>query len=374
MGADLDSAINDAWTDVFERLAAAGLGGRRHEDQLLRLHWQVAYDHDKRNWEQARSIKARFDPWTWRGKEADLSGRLLRYVETLRDVTIAYCDASAPNHTGAFASWPEPERAEVRRWSDKLHRIGVVAPFLPVLAAVRVREATRPDIYLRIVRACELFAFRVYRLVGRRSHSGHSALRWAGRRVWMGRLDAYAALEEIHEWALGYASQYDVDNELRSVGDWYRRSWTRYLLYEWEEHLAGRNGLRLSWAEIEKRDLSKSIEHVLPQTPTAEYWTSRFTPGEIERLKHDLGNLVLSTVAANPAYSNRPFPDKRGTPGLGRACYADAALFQERQLAQVEDWTPDEIQRRHGRIADWARERWAVPALGARGPGDLATA
>ncbi len=83
------------------------------------------------------------------------------------------------------------------------------------------------------------------------------------------------------------------------------------------------------------------MEHILPQTATSPYWTSRFSKKDRERYTHVLGNLVLTRD--NSAYSNKDFPAKRGAAGPGehaRPCYAQAGLRQEQELSVLEEWTP----------------------------------
>jgi hypothetical protein len=81
----------------------------------------------------------------------------------------------------------------------------------------------------------------------------------------------------------------------------------------------------------------------------------------MRRLTNALGNLVLTRD--NSAYYNHAFPQKRGAAGPGipaKACYAQAPLAQEQELAGLEDWTPEEIIARQHRLANWALQRWAV--------------
>jgi len=40
-----DEKINDTRTNIFTRLMASGLVGTTNKDQLLRVHWPIAYDH-----------------------------------------------------------------------------------------------------------------------------------------------------------------------------------------------------------------------------------------------------------------------------------------------------------------------------------------
>src|SRR5439155_25494676 len=113
----------------------------------------------------------------YQGEEEHLLGDLVTYTEGLRGSCVGYCDARAPERADAFASIPEPAtRNEVKRWSAKLIRTNVIAPFLPLLIATRTRLAEDSAKYLDLVRFCEMFAFRVYRLLERRADAGQGDL------------------------------------------------------------------------------------------------------------------------------------------------------------------------------------------------------
>jgi hypothetical protein len=61
------------------------------------------------------------------------------------------------------------------------------------------------------------------------------------------------------------------------VNDWYGWSGIKYFLFEYERHLTGNEDLGITWAQVQRADAKKTIEHVLPQTPDHEYWQSAGT-------------------------------------------------------------------------------------------------
>jgi hypothetical protein len=68
-----------------------------------------------------------------------------------------------------------------------------------------------------------------------------------------------------------------------------------------------------------------------------------------------IGNISLTRD--NSVYSNFEFARKKGSIGEG-ACYSDSDIRQERALAVYDDWTPDVLLERRGKIAKWILERW----------------
>ena len=96
-GHGLAGEVNKAWADIFTRLMAAGLGSSDYEDRLLRAHWLMAYDPDRREWEGSKSIKREFHLRIEPTHHKKLLADLKEYVSSLRDASIAFCDAFNPH-------------------------------------------------------------------------------------------------------------------------------------------------------------------------------------------------------------------------------------------------------------------------------------
>jgi hypothetical protein len=81
----------------------------------------------------------------------------------------------------------------------------------------------------------------------------------------------------------------------------------------------------------------------------------------MEEAVHDLGNLVLTFD--NSTYSNKEFPRKKGEAGR-KGCYANSALFAERELALYTDWDYQAYENRRHKIEEWMLVRWKVEEEG----------
>lgn len=171
---NLAEEVNRTWTSIFENLMKSGLTGTGHEDQLLRAHWLMAYDHTKKNWDRSRSVKARFSLRGYRDRHRELLSDLSDYINSLDRASVAYCDIAHPRRDNSFASlkFDPALRKKIINTGEKLRRINVVATFLPLLIATRLRYSEDGDKYLQMVRMCEVFAFRVYRFLRLRSNTG----------------------------------------------------------------------------------------------------------------------------------------------------------------------------------------------------------
>jgi hypothetical protein len=364
----LHDEVMDSWKRIFSGLMQAELGSGGDEDQLLRAHWRMAYDHAPRNWQGSQSIKGRFNLRDYVDRDAELLGDLREYVRTLGDASVPYCDVFAPHRTEAFAPFGPDDRIKVTGMSHCLLRVGVVAVFLPVLMAARLRHPEDGAGYLELLRSCERYAFRVNRLQGSRADAGRSRLLQIAWSLFHGDLTMKDASGNIDETSLHYCSHKDfVDAFFLDVheNDWYSWGGLRYLLYEYERYRTGNEDLAVTWAELKAADRPKTIEHILPQTPTAA-WEEAFSSEERARLTHDLGNLCLTQD--NSSYSNKPFAEKKGYPGANYRCYSNGALQTERDVAAYDNWTPTELINRRERIVKWALERWGLPASHAPAP------
>ncbi|GAB4325103.1 MAG: hypothetical protein Kow0074_18510 [Candidatus Zixiibacteriota bacterium] len=146
-----------------------------------------------------------------------------------------------------------------------------------------------------------------------------------------------------------------------SARNWYEWKGLKYFLYEYEESLAMGQDIQVPWRDVSRRDTSETIEHILPQVMANSYWRSRFSDEEHGIFVNNLGNLALTT--RNSQYGNRSFPEKTGNLGNAKHTYKNSSLFMLRKLSELDDWTPDEINRRHAELTAWAKERWSEPPL-----------
>jgi hypothetical protein len=370
-----------AWNRVFTNLMSAGLGDSDHENQLLRSHWIVGYEHDTKKWQGRTSVKAMFALKKYSDDHEGLLTDLREFVHKLGDASVAYCDAHRPTRDDAFKTFAAQPglRVAIIRASDCLIRLNVMAAFRPLLVATRLRYPTDAAKYLAVVQLCEIFAFRVYRWHEKRSNTGQSTLFWLANQLYAEELSFEEMMEEFAAALLYYSSDREFRGEFElppddEESDWYSWGGTKYFLFEYERSLAGQEDLAITWSAVQKADRQKTIEHVLPQTPDDPYWQSRFSKDQIERLTHDIGNLCLTHD--NSSYGKKAFPAKRGKPGQTAPCYWNAELKSERQLAAYTDWGPDELLDRRKQLVEWAIKRWSLPAhlagvsSGAAEPGD----
>ncbi len=107
-----------------------------------------------------------------------------------------------------------------------------------------------------------------------------------------------------------------------------------------------------------------SIEHIMPQTLTADWRKelgSDFTEEDFNKWIHNIGNLTLT--AYNSEYSNRKFSEKRdGVPSLPEMKgFKDSCVAMNKYVSQCEHWTKVEMQERCKSVTELALNLWPFP-------------
>lgn len=381
----LTTTINKAWSDIFANLARLTID----DDALLRAHWIATEDPIQRNWQRTISVKAKFPraqyvPSSGRlaGTQAEeltnsdelataLLNEVTTYVESLRKCSAFLRDIY--DERAAYEAFDNEKLGdEVRLRSAALVRTGSIANFRALLLAARLKYPTDGEVYLRLVELCEKFSARAYVICVARSNAGQSTLHWAAHRLHSG-VDPELVIAEITTKLLQLAPDEAVRANFGSPVEWYYRRSHKYVLYEYELHLA-RTGSEIPTFGDLTNGATKTTEHVLPQTPSANsQWKRDFSSEQHASLLNTIGNLVLTRD--NSAYSNKDYVAKRGEPGQDSPrCYlSPSALASEREIAQkYESWVPASIETRRARIEEWAVSRWHIdaPAIVTETPDD----
>ncbi len=371
---ELGKEINSIWSDILKCLMNAKLNSDNNENRLLRTHWLIHYDSQSKQWKGSKSIRDKFN--LRNQNHSQLLSDIDKYINGLYNSCISFCDVLKPNRSDAFQSFSDNIRTKICLWSDKIVRMGVTTPFLPLFIAMRIRWPSDHENYLSLVQLCEKIAFRIYRVAEFRSDFNQLFMLRLANAVRQGKIFEGKELDYNsiqHFVKINYNQRKDYEGRdyfeyyfikeailPKSYSkDWYSWKGIKYFLYEYEEYLASDKGAspEIQWKDIKERD---TIEHILPQAIAGRcYWKERFNEEEHQHCVDDIGNLMLTKH--NSFYSNKPFFEKKGTADAKSPCYANSPLFQEREIAALWDnWTPQSISERRGRLLDWAKSRWYI--------------
>ncbi|MGA2362978.1 MAG: DUF262 domain-containing HNH endonuclease family protein [Candidatus Aminicenantales bacterium] len=367
---ELGDKINNEVGKLYRKLMDIGGSSSATEDQLLRMAWLMAYNPASKYWQGYTTIKQHINlrkyPSTTR--DVELIKDLNTYIDILCDCSSAYRDILVPRAEDSFKNLgaiPEAREKLVRK-AEKILRVGNTASFMPIIMAARIKYPNEYELLSQLLDICEKYAFRIFRLQNFRSNTGQSSLFILGFKLFKKEIDLKKAIQAMNSLLLNYSSDKTYREEFElGRKNWYQFYGLKYFLYEYEESISHGKGVIYPWDRLARKDKQETVEHILPQVPSREYWQSRWNQDQINKYLHDIGNLVLTLD--NSIYQNKSFYDKKGTPGV-KDCYMNSILFQEREIGAFSEWTEKELLERREKIVRWAIDRWYIyPALG----GDL---
>jgi uncharacterized protein with ParB-like and HNH nuclease domain len=399
--------INDAWKEVYYQL------GRNktkplNDDEFLQAHWTMYFKYSRQTgrdyiqfllgeqftpqkvhkkverevellgFKEQRSIANLDEADDENGEELEepptISTAQLRpkeisnFVLSLKESVVHWFNSWNP-HLAQGVTRKEQE------WLERLNRVGIVY-FRPLVMAILKHQATPAD-RVRIFKKIERFVFLAFRLNSQNSNYRSSAFYNAARALDRGEI-SFNELEGMLDEDLAHTFNEDgtlrVDDfynllfkKFKNGSGYYKWSGLRYFLYEYELSLFDAAvQQKVSWDDLLKTDKDKiSIEHIYPQTETAE-WAKVFKgirKNYRTAYSASLGNLVLLSSAINSSLQNDGFTSKKSPKfSIGgqqiRHGYSDGS-HSEIEVSQSESWGPEEIRERGLRLLRFMERRWA---------------
>ncbi len=251
-------------------------------------------------------------------------------------------------HAGIYAALKNPNddlwqgNREIRNRIAELKLFGVTQPYPLLLAAYFKMHGD----FENILRFCSVIAFRYNVVSGLNPNKQEQAFHQAAKRVFNGTIvNSSQVAQELKDI---YPNDEDFANvfSTKQINTNRQKKLARYILYSLENRIAetARN----------YEDDPGTIEHILPENPTAE-WEQYFSHDEQGSYIYRIGNLTLFE------------------PGKNREC--GAKLFAEKQViyqgSQYEmtniisnlDWTPDRVRQRQENFAGYATAIWRISQI-----------
>jgi hypothetical protein len=241
-----------------------------------------------------------------------------------------------------------------------------------------LKNVSSSDERINVFRKIERFTFIAFRLNTNRATFGSSEFYNAARELDRGDISLHDVANRLDQ-KLAYA--WNEDGSLR-ISDFYNSlfkkfkegpgyyGWfgVRYFLYEYELSLLSESRQKkVDWNDLLKSDRDKvSIEHIYPQTETAE-WSTHFDGIQTENRRYyssTLGNLLLLSMAINSSLQNDSFAEKR----VGkfdsehrkiRNGYSDGS-HSEIEVSSKKSWGPEEIKARGIQLLKFMERRWDI--------------
>jgi hypothetical protein len=259
-------------------------------------------------------------------------------------------------------------------WLDRLDNMELPG-VTRVLLTVCHRNFSRQD-FESVVRACEIFTFRFYAVMGNRKdrYAAH-ILNMAHEVLTQGKLLS-DVIQRICLWLKVHAPLSKVVDELASGRAKYYhdpdvRGWAYcyYFLYEYELANSPTGVSPIPW-ESSGRGRENTQEHILPQSHRDGGWWQTAWPieAEAERCKHRLGNLTLTSN--NSALGRKPIALKLNDPAASHWYSHPNATNSEKKIASFTDghqWESANILAREIDMLTFAVHRWAIPCCADNG-------
>ena len=363
----LRTNINDAWKTMYEYL------GKNPElplsDNLfLRNHWTMYFKYTRRKGDDyikflldekfnARNVthpKIEGDAL----KVEEISG----YVTSLQQSIVYWFYMHNP-----YYSQGNELTAEQKLWLDRLERLSFRS-FKPLILSAFVSKQ-EPRMISALLAAAERYNFTLFNLSQRRANTGDTEFFSMSRDLLTGERTIAEVVESIQQWINRY---YDPEKFLAHIEDkyeldrdgFYHWDGVRYFLYEhelWLREKGKQATSKLSWEVLKsnKKD-HVTLEHILPQAPSAPYWKDRFgylNDDQQRFLTHSLGNLLPLSRSKNSSLQNDAFTLKVNN-GEGVGYYNGSV--SENEVAQYSEWTPTAVFERGLGLLSFMEKRWEI--------------
>lgn len=367
----LKKRINEVWKNVYENLSYGT--GQYSDDEYLQAHWIVYGCLDKSKGDSyIKDILGDFFSID-NGKFHDLVAKkdfkgcynhIIEYIESLDKYSRFWSLIKDPSKKPA-ADVSKNEKLLLGRLS-RIASTKFVRPTVMVVAGDKhLKDEQKCEFYEALERS--LFLNKV---IGQ-SKNDYSSIIKSARDLLHGEGGGFEALlSSLRSGELAVdegriRSCFERFGAVMKDKDGFFYSWSgiNYFLYEYNESLQIKQGEKaVVWDEVS----AESIEHILPQTPSREYWRIVLSPiafdeAKIRRLTNSLGNLLLLSKGENSSVSNFSFPIKKKIDvDANKFAYIYGSRSAQK-VAENERWTLEEIKKREDDLFEFMYAHWVAP-------------
>ena len=358
---ELRKSINNVWKTIYQYLGKS-TKKKLNDDSFLRDHWIMYFRYDRKT---SMVFKDDLLSKTFTAKRL-LSNQLTieeinRYVMSLQTSIVNWFNINCPIES-------ELDETE-KTWLTRLNRVGI-GSFKPLLMAAYCKKDDSKMVEL--LKACERFRFLTFAVSGRRSNTADYHFYTLAHDFYEQQKLFEVLIDEIN----GQTNYWlDINSFIISAVDRYQKregfySWSglRYFLYEYERHIQEGTmdkDQKVNWETFENNQANKiSIEHIYPQSPTDNYWTTRFVSDKDKNLTHSLGNLLLLSIAKNSEQQNYSFDKKKETTRNERGEIThhgyDTGSYSEIEVSKNNEWLPSSIIERGKVLINFLKTHWEI--------------
>lgn len=312
--------LEDRWEAIVGRL------GSESFPDFLRTHWNSRREFVRQT-ELFKKIRARVTT-------SAAVFALLRDMDEDLDTYLALTNAQSEG-------WPDAWREDV----ELLRMFSVRQPVPLLLAAKRRLDDAE---FARLLRATVVISFR-YNVIGglspaEQERTYDAAIQPLREGHDISARDLIASLTTLYPSDPAFRAAF-AEKSIRTTLPRNNRV-VRYILCQLERHV---NGIEHDFAGS-----NLSVEHILPQRRDAGW--DAFDETMTDSAVFRLGNMTLLEPAKNRDIANADFSTKRPV-------YRVSVFVLTRSLADLDDWTPQELNSRQSWMAKQATGIWRIAQL-----------
>jgi hypothetical protein len=363
--------INDVWKKVYEYLGK-NPNKPLDDDNFLRNHWIMYFKYDRSKSEAYADFLLN-DYFTAKNvlipdREPNIGFKeIKKYIDSIHESIKNWFTIFNPSYAKSSNDFKE--------WLTKLNRMGFGA-FAPLLLA-SLNKKDEEQKLIELLKSMERFQFLVFR-ISRRASNTQNSFFYRLANDYHNEVTQTSIQDIIDgiDWATDgeddeqYYGWYDLERFTAYISDQFRKesgyySWNglKYFLYEYELYLekSANGDSKISWARVSKSD---SIEHILPQSNSADSWNGKlkgYKKAQKHQLLHTLGNLVLISSSKNSKLQNECFEFKKSHEDATGNLYGFVnGSYSEIEVAQYDDWKPEYILERGIKLLEFMEKRWNI--------------
>jgi len=356
---ELSALINKKWSHILKNLTLPNKV--LDENTFLSNHWIIYKGWTKDNTTKKDILERHFTITEMIKQPDKMAKEIRKYITSLSESSLAWRHLNYPEEIGAFTQIKDIDiRNDISYTLSKLNRLSN-STVRPLILAFYPLLEHNPDYVLQLIQLAEIFSFRLFSMNKKRSDTGKNDIYRQCHNFHVNATDEkyqkYALFFlawyiEIHgDWKRFELEKDDLFNSHRKLG-FYSWSGLSYFLYEYEESLRKGQSLKVEYNFANQT--AKSIEHILPQTPTKPYWVNvlkGLSSAEKKQLTHCLGNLLLISSEKNNQLKNNEYLLKKEHYKVGS--------YSENNLAKHNaDWGKEEINKRNVTLLKFIKKRW----------------
>lgn len=377
------SLVNNAWTHIYQVLGADERSSVSDED-YLRAHWLIYFDHVDRTGREFRSYKQNLlDEYFTRKSlnNGEIPIEILEaYIKSLRECAANFFHLRTP-----FKENSEISRS-IRMWLQKIHRLYPKSYLEPLILAALVkldRQEESKENVLKLLEYVERYLFIVFALGGMKANAGRREFYVYASEYMRGKvqLDYVIKKLRLHEEKGVKVKPESVDElldrfrkdreKVRGADGFNSWKYLRYFLTEYECYLREEE-LSYEDARSFKLDLlfppeldiplrdKEKIESYKDYNEVRKKNWSNFTTrraGQVY-LAFSLGNFLMTRRTKNYdlQYDTKSFKNRKEDQLGSSKCLN----MEEEVFKQAEEWTPAHILARGLRLISFMEKRWDI--------------